>query len=358
MQKYNESTRIKKAPAGKNSATDETEFEKDNGSYDVDNISLNENRVQRFISENYPEFSDKEVSDFYYSLGFTLSLDDSPEYKMHVLIENAKKEGITEEQIELRNKLLLQEQEARAKIERENGAPARLYIASSGFINNDVRMQLNPIYKAFNIKFYTPPLDEVVTTYQKMSEEASYARHGGGVLTKHYDAMYEVGNNKRDAIDKLTRLLEKNKGNYTSYRGVSASKKFLVQLNEFSKGNVIVKTDQFLSTSDSIRAANEFASGQYDNINTKNERDSKVIFIVEGNSGADISGFSYVDEKEILYPPLTYFKVSKPSVLERFSAMNVITPIFKLTEVPAPENEASVPFLTDIGKAERLFDTH
>lgn len=132
-------------------------------------------------------------------------------------------------------------------------------------------------------------------------------------------------------------------------RGVHATLQFINALNYYADNDIIVKSDQFLSTTSDWNIASSFSSGQYDSVSDA-ETDKKVIFIVNGYSGASIT--SYLDEGEILYPPETCFRVSRGSAKDTFPYFGY--QVFKLTEVSAPARPDKIAILADTGKMQRL----
>lgn len=79
------------------------------------------------------------------------------------------------------------------------------------------------------------------------------------------------------------------------------------------------------------------------------ERDQRVIFIVEGISGAEIS--AWLDEGEVLYPPETRFQVTAGSYLEY--GLHLGAKVYRLKEICSSMDIDVVPFLTDIAKLQR-----
>ncbi|WP_233598418.1 ADP-ribosyltransferase domain-containing protein [Erwinia sp. 198] len=205
---------------------------------------------------------------------------------------------------------------------------------------------MNPVQRMVDEPL-TMKMEQIVEKFRKQSEEAAYS--WGITLDATCSSMAVQGKLSNAFSSSLLKnlLLEKRKP-HKSYRGILASQQFIALLDFFSKNNTIVKTDQFMSTTTMWSVAHDFSKGKYDS-KIPMEKDQRVIFIVEGISGAEIS--AWLDEGEVLYPPESYFQVTAGSYFEY--AMHIGTKVYRLKEVRKPAHEDKVPFLTDVAKLGR-----
>lgn len=255
-------------------------------------------------------------------------------------------QGFREEHFTARNQMIKNRNSAIRPIKNLHGALVATYVTSSNYYNTPLRRHLNPVQQMAREPL-TMNMEQVIEKFCSQSEEAAYAR--GCSIDGTISGMKLQGRlSKAFSASLLKNLLQERKTPGKSYRGMLASPQFITVLDFYSKNKTIVKTDQFLSTTTKSSIARSFAKGQYDSTSSS-ARDQKVIFIVEGTSGAAIS--AWLDEGEVLYPPETCFQVSAGSYVDY--AWHTGTTVYRLKEVSLPAQPDKVPFLTDVTKLQR-----
>lgn len=272
---------------------------------------------------------------------------EAEEPGLQKLRQLAISKGFCEEDVAQRNQIIKERKEAINPIKHLHGGLIATYVTSSNYYNSPLRRHLNSVQQLASQPL-TLSMEQVIEKFRRESEEAAYS--WGCSLDGQISGMRLQGRLSTGFSTLLLKnlLLERKKPGKT-IRGFLASSQFVTLLNYYSENETVVTIDQFLSTTTIASVAHDFARGQYDSI-AASAGDKKVIFILEGNSGADIS--AWLDEGEVLYPPETYFQVSAASYYERICHFGAV--VYKLKEVPPPANREKVPFLTDMAKLQRV----
>ncbi|MBS1204084.1 MAG: hypothetical protein H6R25_983 [Proteobacteria bacterium] len=303
--------------------------------------------LQVLIANYHPKLISKPVN-FTHSGWDIGGSEDSSQVSARNL---AKAKGFREEDFIARNEIINARNSAISPIKHLHTALIATYVTSSNYYNTPLRRHLNPVQQMVKEPL-TMTMEQVIEKFIKQSEEAAYS--WGSSLNGTVSGMTLQGKlSKAFSASLLKNLLLERKKPNKSYRGILASQQFIASLDFFSKNKAIVKVEQFLSTTTKRSVAHSFSQGQYDST-MPFERDQRVIFIVEGISGAEIS--VWLDEGEVLYPPETCFQVTAGSYLEygrHFGAK-----VYRLKEICSPMDTDKVPFLTDVAKLQRQQINH
>ncbi|EQA1624998.1 ADP-ribosyltransferase domain-containing protein [Enterobacter asburiae] len=297
--------------------------------------------LQVLIANYHPELLNKTVS-------FTRPAWETgrDEGRLAITRNLAKSKGFKEEDFIARNEIVNARNKAISPIKHLRKALVATYVTSSNYYNNSLRRRLNPVQQMVKEPL-TMTMSQIVDKFAEKSEAAAHAM--GFSLYPTFSGMRLQGKlSNAFSTSLLKNLLLENKKPNKSYRGIVASQQFIASLDFFSKNNAIVKIDQFMSTTTMWSIARDFSQGKYDSTRPL-ENDQRVIFIVEGTSGAEIS--AWLDEGEVLYPPESYFQVASGGYLEY--AMHIGAKVYRLKEVYKPAREDKVPFLTDVAKLQR-----
>lgn len=257
--------------------------------------------------------------------------------------------GYREEDFEERNRMIEKKSVAIRPIKNLHKGLIATYVTSSNYYNTPLRRHLNPVQQ-FDEPL-TMSMTQVIEKFRRQSEEAAYSF--GDNLEGSESAMKLQGRLSISfSILLLKNLLLERKRKGITFRGVKASSQFVALLDYYSQQGTVVTIDQFLSTTTNPVVARDFSVGKYDSC-TVLEGDKRVVFIVEGTSGAEIS--AWLDEGEVLYPPEIYFQVCPVSTFEKIRYLNATfgVYVYKLKEVPALGKSENTPFLTDIHKMQR-----
>ena len=273
----------------------------------------NQNRameLQILIANYYPRLINKMV-DFTRHAWDVGGSEDPEQVSARDL---AKAKGFRKEDFTARNEIIRARNTAISPIKNLHQSLVATYVTSSNYYNTRLRRRLNPVQRMVQEPL-TMSMALVIEKFTKQSEEAAYAM--GCNLDGTVSGMKLQGKLSHTfSISLLKNLLLERKKPHKSYRGLLASPQFITLLNYFSEQKSIVKVDQFMSTTTKRTIAYSFAKGQYDST-LRSGSDEKVIFIVEGVSGAEIS--AWLDEGEVLYPPETCFQISAGTYLNSFA---------------------------------------
>lgn len=297
--------------------------------------------LQKFILARYSQYASRPVDFEKHKWDF------QEESSLTLLRSAAKSAGFTGEDFRARNEMVAERRLQLSPIRHLHGGLVATYVTSGNYYNTPARRFYNPSQRLLPQPL-TLSMADIIAKFRRESEEASYA--WGKVLDGAVNAMkLQQKFSSGLSIILLRNYLAENKKPGKSWRGVYASPEFINALNYYAENKIFVKSDQFLSTTLYWRVALNFASGHYDSVSSS-EVDKKVIFIVEGHSGAAIS--AWLDEGEVLYPPETCFRITKGGLTERLGYPGCL--VFKLKEVPTPSQPDKVAFLSDTGKMQRL----
>lgn len=296
--------------------------------------------LQNFILEQDHKYINEPLS---YSCSSLFDEQDDNDKRVLKLMSSAKKAGFTEEDFEKRNEFIIGKKNHLRPVRCLKSAVVGTYVTSSNYFNTPLRRSLNIVHSLSPLP-EPGRMGDIISKFRRESDEASYGR--GMILEGTVEAMSQLDKLKPNLRTSLLKNhIAEDCAPAHSYRGVLASPSFIKQLDYSAASNGLVRTDQFLSTSLSYFVANDFASGKYENSTAAGK---SVIFEVSGYSGAKINAF--IDEDEVLYPPDTFFAISKAGMLKR---MLMNAQVYKLKEVSAPSDTSKVMFLSDVGKLQQ-----
>lgn len=302
--------------------------------------------LQALIMCYFPKYTNCEVEFEEYNWDFGGS-DNVIQSKIRSM---AISKGYCKKDFIVRNRMVVKKEKAISPIKTLHRALVATYVTSGNYYNTPLRRRLNPVQRLVSEPF-TMSMEDVIEKFRRESEEA--ARGYGFSLDFTVRSMRLQGRLSAGFSTLLLKnLLLERKRKGTTFRGVLASSQFVTLLDYYSQHSTVVTTDQFLSTTTYQLVAREFSAGKYDS-RSVSEGDKKVVFIVEGYSGAEIS--AWIDEGEVLYPPEVYFQVCPVNTYEKIRYLGATYGafIYKLKEVPAPDTDKEIPFLTDVHKLQR-----